>query len=209
MFQQEVDRTCLRQGDILAGVPFPLLSSERIILIATAAFGMSASAVPTVAPVTHPHRDDPNWVTAQVPVRLGFFAVTSQCCDLQPRHQKIPMPTFALARLIPVPARILSDSQKLASLKQNKDPRARDDPGWINFFYVPSHEVLDNRDWVVDFNQLISIPSSEFPAIMARKVLQMEDRWRVKFKIKLAVSLARLTDEERQAGLEEPWQAVQ
>jgi hypothetical protein len=33
----------------------------------------------------------------------------------------------------------------------------------------------------------------------------MEDDWRVKFKIKLATCLARLTDEERAAGLEQPW----
>jgi hypothetical protein len=33
----------------------------------------------------------------------------------------------------------------------------------------------------------------------------MEDEWRVKFKIKLATSLARITDEERASGLEDPW----
>ena len=75
----------------------------------------------------------------------------------------------------------------------------------MNFFYVPQHERLNGKEWVVDYNQTIAIPGSEFPAILRTKILQMEDEWRVKSKIKLAVSLARLTDEEREAGLENPW----
>jgi hypothetical protein len=54
---------------------------------------------------------------------------------------------------------------------------------------------------VVDFNQTICIPGKEFPAILRNKKLQMEDEWRVKFKIKLATSFARLTKEEILAGL--------
>src|SRR6266699_3575839 len=65
--------------------------------------------------------------------------------------------------------------------------------------------VLNGRDWVVDFNQTICIPGKEFPGILQSKKLQMEDEWRVKFKIKLATCLARLTNEERAAGLIDPW----
>jgi hypothetical protein len=55
------------------------------------------------------------------------------------------------------------------------------------------------------YNQAVSIPGREFPFIVSRKILQMEDEWRVKFKIKLAICFARLTDEERTAGRENPW----
>jgi hypothetical protein len=58
---------------------------------------------------------------------------------------------------------------------------------------------------MVDFNQGASIPCTEFPAILNQKILQMEDPWRVKFKIKLAASYARLTDEETGKGFEDPW----
>jgi hypothetical protein len=64
---------------------------------------------------------------------------------------------------------------------------------------------LENKEWIVDYNQTVCIPGREFPMVLSRKILQMEDDWRVKFKIKLAICLARLTDEERSAGLEDPW----
>jgi hypothetical protein len=51
----------------------------------------------------------------------------------------------------------------------------------------------------------MSIPGSVFPSILKNKVLQMQNEWRVKFKIKLAANLARLTPEERTEGLENPW----
>jgi hypothetical protein len=72
-------------------------------------------------------------------------------------------------------------------------------------FYIPPRPELGAKDWIVDFNQTTSIPGKEFPAILRSKKLQMEDEWRVKFKIKLATALARLTNEEREAGLENPW----
>jgi hypothetical protein len=42
--------------------------------------------------------------------------------------------------------------------------------------------------------------------LLSRKILQLLDRERVKFKIKLAAYLGRLTDEEAAVGLENPWQ---
>jgi hypothetical protein len=108
-----------------------------------------------------------------------------------------------------IPKAIASDSQRHASLRTNKDPRSGSDTGYISFFHIPAHDRLRGREWIVDFNQTLCIPGREFPAIMNRKVLQMEDEWRVKFKIKLATCLARLTDEERAAGLEDPWRGKQ
>jgi hypothetical protein len=115
------------------------------------------------------------------------------------------MPAFALARLIPIPKQIATDAQRLASLKSNKDPRVGSDPGYINLFFVEPNPALSGKEWVVDFNQTICIPGKEFPAVLQSKKLQMEDEWRVKFKIKLATCLARLTNDERAAGLTDPW----
>jgi hypothetical protein len=205
MFVQDADMACLRQGDIVAGIPFPLLGLKEVLILATMLPERSEVALPILAPSTRVHRDDPNWLTCQMPVRLSFCAVVSQCCDLEPRYGKILMPSFAVARLIPVPARIVADPQRLSSLRENKDPRNVADPGYVNLFHVPAHERVDGKEWVVNYNQMIAIPGSEFPAIVKRKVLQMEDQWRVKFKIKLAASLSRLTEEERDAGFENPW----
>lgn len=59
---------------------------------------------------------------------------------------------------------------------------------------------------MVDFSQISSIPGSEYSNLISRKVLQLLDSERVKFKIKLAAYVGRLTDEEATAGLENPWQ---
>jgi len=39
-----------------------------------------------------------------------------------------------------------------------------------------------------------------------KKIIQLDDRTRVKFKIKLAFILGRTNDDEEAAGLENPWQ---
>ncbi len=207
MFLQDADMTCLRQGDILRDIPIPLLASQEIAVLGRIDPAASGSA-PALSPLAKPHRNDPNWLIAQLPLRRCYCVVMSQCCDLAPRNQRIPMPTFAVGRLIPIPKGILEDSQRLESLRANKDPLNPGDPGFFNFFYFPSHARLDDTEWVVDFNQVAAIPCSEFPAILNQKILQMEDSWRVKFKIKLATSYARLTDEEREKGLERSWGVV-
>jgi len=203
MFVQDADATCLRQGDVLKDILFPLLAPQEIAILGR--FTVGEDLPRPLSAIARVHRNDSNWLTAQVPVRPSYCCVASQCCDLEPRHEKIRMPAFVIARLIQVPAQIMADTQKLESLRANKDPRDQNNPGFLNLFHVAAHERLGGQEWVVDFNQLLSIPSSEFPAILGSKILQMNDRSRVKFKIKFAASLARVTEEERAAGLENPW----
>jgi hypothetical protein len=40
---------------------------------------------------------------------------------------------------------------------------------------------------------------------LGRKILQLDDRTRVKFKVKLGFTYLRLNDEERELALENPW----
>ncbi len=153
--------TCLRQGDVLEGVPFPRLASAEISILGRISPEPSQPAVPKLSAVTNPHREDQNWLVAQVPVRLSFCAIISQCCDLEPRHGELRIPTFAVARLIPIPRHISSDPQRLASLRSNKDPRSGSDPGYINFFHIAAHDRLERLEWVVDYNQIICVPGKE------------------------------------------------
>jgi hypothetical protein len=200
MFIGDADMTCLRQGDILKNVPYPLLNTIEIRLLSSA----PAEAWKPSEFRAHEtnFRESPAW-TCQSMVRICFAAVISQCCDIAPHHGKIPQQTIALARLIPIPRGPAKDVEKLASLMANKYPLDPDDPGYINFFYVPTQVLLDNKDWVVDYNQVLSIPATEFPAILGRKILQMNDYERIKFKIKLAASFGRLMEEEQALG--HPW----
>lgn len=200
----ESDKTCLRQGDILEDIPFPLVELKNLAVIGTVRPGRSESEYPALDAALRRHRSDPNYFTAQIPARLCFCAIISHCCEIEPRNGKLLPACFTVARLIKIKQNIIEDSTKLASLRANKDPRSGD-PGYVDYFYIESHERLRNTEWMVDFSQALSIPNTEFPDVLTRKILQMEDRERVKFKIKLAVYVARITDEEDGAGLRDPW----
>jgi hypothetical protein len=169
MFLQVADMTCLRQGDVLEGIPFPRLSFAEISILGRITSEALQPSVPKLSAVTNQHREDQNWLVAQIPVRLSFCAIISQCCDLEPRNNELRIPTFAIARLIPLPTHISSDAQRLASLRSNKDPRSGSDPGYINFFHIPAHDRLDRKEWIVDYNQAVCVPGKEFPAILSKK----------------------------------------
>jgi hypothetical protein len=199
----DVDGTCLRQGDILKDVVFPLLAAEEVVFLGTID-PQGSDGTFKFRPKQVAHRKSAAW-QCQLLARMGFAAVISQCCDLEPRHGKILQPTIALARLIDVPKSIANDSERLKSLAANKYPLNPGDPGYLNYFYVSPHDRLEERGWVVDYNQVLSIPSSEFPVILGRKILQMTDDFRIRFKIKLATSYGRFTDDEEKSG--HPWLA--
>ena len=141
----------------------------------------------------------------QVKTRLAPGAVISHCCELELRNGKCLLPTIGLARILPVKPSIIGNAQKLVSLRGNKDPRDPNDQCYLDYFYLAAHGALAGTENVVDFSQISSIPGSEYSSLLSRKVLQLLDRERVKFKIKLAAYLGRLTDEEASAGLENPW----
>jgi hypothetical protein len=200
MFISDADMTCLRQGDILANIPFPQLATKDTAFLGSASLHQLGDL--QFSPQSKMIRDLPMYV-CQVQARIGFAAVVSQCCDLAPRDgNRIDQPTIALARLVPISARVLNDPQKITNLRSNSDPRV---PGaaFLNLFHIVARDQLNGHDWVVDFGQIFSIPSAEFPAIMVRKILQMDDDHRVRFKIRLSASFARFTEDELAMG--HPW----
>ncbi len=205
--ETNIDRECLRQGDILERIPFPLLALENLTVLGRINSAPSEFPYPDISTALTKHREDPNFFTAQTLMRFSFGAVFSHCCELEPRKGKMLGSTFTVARLIPIKNSILEDREKLRSLRDNPDPRTRN-PGYIDYFHIAQNQRTDNKEWMVDFAQIVSIPKSEFPEILKRKILQLDDRTRVKFKIKAAVYLGRITDEEAQSGLQEPWLEV-
>ena len=87
-----------------------------------------------------------------------------------------------------------------------KDPRDQQDAGYISYFYLEGHELLQNQDWIVQFDQVVAIPATDVDLLLRKKIIQLDDRTRVRFKIKLGVTFLRINDEEIAAGLENPWQ---
>jgi hypothetical protein len=199
------DEASLRQGDILAGVPFPLLEHGKMHVLGAIAHDYDYTALPAISAKTHAHRADANWVTIQVPARFGLSAVLSNCCDLEPRDGHIQAYSVILARLRPISNDIRNDPTRFASLRSNKDPRDAVNAGYIDYFYLEPHAQLEGTDWNVQFNQVVTLPTSDIDLLLTKKMLQLDDRTRVKFKIKLAFSLGRPSDDELEAGLENPW----
>jgi hypothetical protein len=200
------DEASLRQGDILAGVPFPLLEHAKTHVLGGIAREYDYVGLPAISPKTHEHRTDKGWVTVQIPARFGFCAVLSNCCDLELRNGQVQAYAVTLARLRPVSDEIRNDPVRFASLSANRDPRDTKNPGYIPFFYLEPHNLLEGQDWNVHYNQVVTVPTSDFALLLRKKRLQMGDRARVKFKIKLAYAYGRINDDEEKAGLENPWQ---
>ncbi|MGA7886521.1 MAG: hypothetical protein WCA44_12325 [Acidobacteriaceae bacterium] len=203
----QFDVASLRQGDILEGVPFPLIDPADLHMLGAAQFDREFTEVPELRAVKHVHRKDPEWVKALLPIRFGFCIVLSNCCDLEPHDGgNISAPVFTMARLHPIPLDIVNSAELYESLKANKDPRDPADPGYIDYFYLEPHAKLQNREWRVHFNQVVTLPTKAIGTIlMQKKILQLDDRTRVKFKIKLGFTLMRINEGERASGLEDPW----
>lgn len=204
-----VEVNCLRQGDILNAIPFPIFDGELSILSRVESDVCIQTPQPRVTAIPIEHRNARDCVMALVKTRLCLGAVLAHCCELELRNGKCLLPMIPVARVVPIKPSILNDEAKIASLRANKDPRNRDDPGYIDYFYLAPHEELGNREWVVDYCQISSVPGTEYPALPRQKVLRLSDRARVQFKIKLAAfSGSRLTDEEIEQGLQNPWSDV-
>jgi hypothetical protein len=205
--EEQFDVASLRQGDILEGVPFPLMDYASLQLLGGIPTEPDYNELPPLQPKLHQHREDAGWTTATVPVRFGFCTVLSNCCDLEPRNGKILAHTIVLARLRPIPDAIRNNPENFNSLVANKDPRDRTNAGYLDYFYMEPHELLAQQDWRVQFNLVVCIPTSgNIDLMLRKKILQLDDRTRMKFKIKLGFTYMRPNDDELGAGLENPWE---
>jgi hypothetical protein len=204
MFLEDADKTCLRQGDIIANVLYPLMVTEDIRFMGVMdSNDLENKPLPFRAD-TPLYRNLP-CLTCQLNIRIGYAAIVSNCCDIEPENNRIRRThNFVLARLISIPAGIDRDPNNLESLKANRNPlNLEGGPGHINRFYIPAHELLEGLEWIVDYNQVLTMPSSEFPEILKRKILQMDEDSRIRFKVKLAASFGRFSPEEQASG--HPW----
>jgi hypothetical protein len=103
---------------------------------------------------------------------------------------------------------MLEDAEKLRSLQENRDPRVPDVESYKNYFWVDDADGLSETPLMMDFSQMACIPASKFPAIMDSKHAQMDDRTRMKLKIKLGIFFAKPSDEEIAANIcQDPWAA--
>lgn len=200
MFVAELDLAALRQGDIIAEVTFPLPKADELVVLGKLAGRLQGQSFePDVHSIG---KSTTEWLTAQVPVTVGLCAVLSQCCDVDP-SQKRPPPSFVLCRLVEIPEGIRRNHDSLESLKLNVDPYGGVRP-FYQLFYIAHHPKL-GRDYVADYGQAMTIRWGDYARILRRKILQMDDLTRAKFRVKAGAFFGRATKEDADAGLADPW----
>jgi hypothetical protein len=207
MFIEQADRASLRQGDIVEGIPFPLSRIEEVRYlglpktVATDEVGKLE-----LEPILTPVGKSPTlWLTAQMYSTVAFCAVLSQCCEIDP-NQNPPPKTFTLCRLVPVPDGIRKRTDLYQALKDNVDPYGDIRPFYA-LFYVGAHSKLNN-EYVVDFSQAMTVRWTDYGTVLRRKVLQLDDLHRAKFRVKVGAYFGRPTSEELQAGIADPWHST-
>lgn len=201
MFVEELEQSELRQGDIIQGLFYPELNCSDLHLIGTpdnnlTNLQLNAEVQPNLVALTeNKPKEGLAIFTAQIKVSYGYFILVTQCCDIAKRDKGKPnLSAFVVSPLLEVPYPIRKDTEKLTELQANNQG------SFINFFYIHQEQPL-SQDHVIDFNRVVALPRSQYDFALARKVLQMTDKDRVRFKLKLGSHFARPTQEEREAQI--------
>lgn len=189
----------LRQGDIVGNLFFPLVRTGLVKYVATYASGSGANI--KVDPlIEQPPGSRRTYAQAISHGIVSHGAVISQCCDLDRKH---PRTSFSLCRLIPFER---DRYRNVEALVNNIDPWGAENPHF-QFFYIGGVEGLDG-EYVADFGLLTSIAWVDYDVIVARKVHQLDDINRNKFRVKVGAFFGRPPDEDVRAGLANPYAPV-
>lgn len=187
----------LRQGDIIANVFFPLTRPALIRYLAT--YGSGSDVNIRLEPLIEiPSGSRRHYAQAISHGVVAHGAVVSQCCDLDRRH---PRTSFSLCRLIPLDR---SRYRNVEALVNNIDPWGTENPHF-QFFYFGRIDGLEG-EYLADFALLTSFGWADYELMLGKKVHQLENVNRNKFRVKLGAFFGRPTEEDMQAGLSDPYE---
>jgi hypothetical protein len=199
MFVQKADPTTLRQGDIIRDVVFPLARiGSSTVFLGTHKEGAAES--PTLAGITE-QIGRSHYLVGQIHTVPSLCSVLSQCCDVD-SNQDPPPPSFVLCRVLPVPEG-LRRSKYFETAKANVDPYGTDRPHY-RLFYLGSLAGLPD-EYLADYGLCMTVAWRDYNHILKRKMLEMDDITRSKFRVKAGAYFGRPTPEELQAGIVDPW----
>jgi hypothetical protein len=208
MFTDRPDLTELRQGDIIQGLFYPEISCSDISLLGKPADAFADETsrngeeqLPNlIANMEKKGKQGLLGFTAQINVYYGFFILISQCCDLARRDKDKPKcSAFVTAPLLDLPYDLNKDHQKFDQEKFNI-LKSNSLENYISSFFIAQQSPI-NKNYLVDFNQIVSFPRTQYDFLQKNKILQMTDKTRIQFKLKLSSHFGRATQEERDAGL--------
>jgi hypothetical protein len=187
----------LRQGDIIASVFFPLTRPELLKYLGTYASG-SDTGIKLEPFIETPQGSRKSYAQSICHGVVAHGAVISQCCDLDKKH---PRTSFSLCRLVLFePNRY----RNVDALVGNIDPWGPENPHF-QFFYVGKIDGLSG-EYLADFGLLTSLGWADYDSILEKKIHQLSEENRNKFRVKLGAFFGRPTEEDRTAGLANPYE---
>jgi hypothetical protein len=194
---QHDDPPSLRQGDIISSVFFPLTRPGLLKYLAT--YGSGSGADIKLEPfVETPPGSMKKYVQSLSHGVVAHGAVISQCCDLDKKH---PRTSFSLCRLIPFER---GRYRKVEALVNNIDPWGPENPHF-QFFHLGEIDGLQG-EYLADFGLLASFGWADYDLILAKKVHQLDELNRNKFRVKVGAFFGRPTPEDVAAGLANPYE---
>jgi hypothetical protein len=189
----------LRQGDIISNVFFPLTRPALLKYLGTYASG-SDTKIRTEPLIEQPTDARKSYSLSICHGVVAHGAVLSQCCDLDKKH---PKTSFSLCRLVPVNH---SRVKNLEALINNIDPYGEENPHF-QFFYLGSINGLDG-EYMADYALLTSFGWNDYDLILKKKIHQLDDLNRNKFRVKAGAAFGRPADEDVGSGLANPYEPV-
>jgi hypothetical protein len=186
----------LRQGDIIADTFFPLTRPPLLKFLGT--YGSGSGVNIRLEPhVEIPLGSKKQYMQAMVHGIIAHGAVVSQCCDLDRKH---PKTSFSLCRLIPFERHRYRNAEALVD---NIDPWGPENPHFQFFYFGPVDGL--QGDYLADFGWLTSFGWSDYDHVLGKKILQLDDLNRNKFRVKAGAFWSRPSEEDVQAGLSAPY----
>lgn len=198
MFAQRHDSPpSLRQGDVIADVFFPLTRPSLLRYLATYESG-SGTHLRLQPLIEVPVGSRKEYVQSLSHGVVAHGAVMNQCCDLDRRHPKL---SFSLCRLI----LFERDRYKhVDALINNIDPWGPENPHF-EFFYIGQIDGLEG-EYLADFGLLTSFGWSDYNFILGKKLHQLNDLNRNKFRVKVGAFWSRPPEEDVQTGMANPYE---
>lgn len=187
----------LRQGDIIPNVFFPLTRPNLLKYIASYNSGsdIKIAVDPFIETPAGSRRTYAQSICHGV---VAHGAVISQCCDLDKKH---PKTSFSMCRLVPLDR---PRYRNLDALVNNIDPWGPEN-SHFQFFYYGKIDGLEG-EYIADFALLTSLGWTDYDIMLAKKVHQLDDLNRNKFRVKVGAFFGRPMDEDRAAGLANPYE---
>jgi len=115
--------------------------------------------------------------------------------------KKHPKASFSLCRLIPFDR---ARYKNVEALTNNIDPWGPRNPHY-QFFYYGEINGLDG-EWLADFGLLMSLSWADYDFILEKKVEQLDDLSRNKYRVKVGAFFGRPTVEDLKAGMANPYE---